>query len=67
MSPTTRNKSWNQEFSNVLSKSSELMMKKGDVMKARAYSRARDTILRTDQDIKQVDQLKNTPTIGATI
>ena len=67
MSPITRNQSWNQDFSKVLCESADLMMRKGEVMKARAYNRARDTIQSIDQDIKSVEQLKNTPTIGATI
>ena len=67
MSPTTRNQSWNQDFSKILGESADLMMRKGEVMKARAYNRARDTIQSIDQDIKSVKQLKNTPTIGATI
>ena len=67
MSPITRNQSWNQEFSKILGESADLMMRKGEVMKARAYNRARDTIQSIDQDIKSVEQLKNTPTIGATI
>lgn len=67
MSPITRNQSWNQDFSKVLGESADLMMRKGEVMKARAYNRARDTIQSIDQDIKSVEQLKNTPTIGATI
>ena len=67
MSPITRNQSWNQDFSKILGDSADLMMRKGEVMKARAYNRARDTIQSIDQDIKSVEQLKNTPTIGATI
>lgn len=67
MSPVTRNQSWNQDFSKILGESADLMMRKGEVMKARAYNRARDTIQSIDQDIKSVEQLKNTPTIGATI
>lgn len=67
MTPITRNQAWNQEFSKVLGELSELMMKKGEVMKSRAYNRARDTILHIDQNIKHIEQLKNTPTIGATI
>jgi len=67
MSSITRNQSWNQDFSKILGESADLMMRKGEVMKARAYNRARDTIQNIDQDIKSVEQLKNTPTIGATI
>jgi|UniRef100_A0A6C0IV88 DNA ligase (NAD+) len=67
MSPITRNRSWNQDFSNVLGKLSDFTARTGDVMKARAYNRARDTIQSIGDDIKSVEQLKNTPTIGATI
>lgn len=67
MSLTTRNHTWNKEFSKILGESADLMMRKGEVMKARAYNRARDTIQSIDQDIKDIEQLKNTPTIGATI
>jgi NAD-dependent DNA ligase len=67
MSPITRNQSWNQDFSNVLGKLSDFTARTGDVMKARAYNRARDTIQSIGDDIKSVEQLKNTPTIGATI
>lgn len=60
----TRNQALNQELSNVLSELAELMMKKGEPMKSRAYNRARDTIKSIDQDITNIEQLKNTPTIG---
>ena len=67
MNLDTPNHTWNREFSQVLSELADLMMKKGEVMKSRAYNRARDTIQSIDQDIKNIEQLKNTPTIGATI
>lgn len=67
MSLTTRNHTWNKQFSQVLGELADLMTRKGDIMKSRAYNRARDTIQSIDQDIKDIEQLKNTPTIGATI
>ena len=67
MSLSTRNHTWNKQFSQVLGELADLMMRKGEVMKSRAYNRARDTIQSIDQDIKNIEQLKNTPTIGATI
>ena len=67
MSLTTRNRTWNKDFSQLLGELADLMMRKGEVMKSRAYNRARDTIQSIDQDIKNIEQLKNTPTIGATI
>ena len=63
----TRNTTLKQELSNVLNELAELMMKKGEPMKARAYNRARDTIKTIDQDITNIEQLKNIPTIGTNI
>lgn len=67
MSHVTRNHTWNKQYSHVLGELADLMMRKGEIMKSRAYNRARDTIQSIDQDIKDIEQLKNTPTIGATI
>lgn len=67
MSLITHNHTWNKDFSQVLGELADLMMRKGEIMKSRAYNRARDTIQSIDQDIKDIEQLKNTPTIGATI
>ena len=63
----TRNTTLKQELSNVLNELAELMMKKGEPMKERAYNRARDTIKTIDQDITNIEQLKNIPTIGTNI
>ena len=67
MNLDTPNHTWNREFSQVLSELADLMMKKGEVMKIIVHNRARDTIQSIDQDIKNIEQLKNTPTIGVTI
>ena len=67
MSITTRSHSWNKEYSDILDELSNVMTKKGDSMKARAYGRARDTIQSIPQDIQQIEQLQSTPTIGASI
>ena len=61
MSLITHNHTWNKQFSQVLGELADLMMRKGEIMKSRAYNRARDTIQSIDQDIKDIEQLKNTP------
>ena len=42
MSLVTRNHTWNKDFSQVLGELADLMMRKGEIMKSRAYNRARD-------------------------
>ena len=57
----------NESFADVLDKLSKLMMKKGEFIKSRAYSKAQETILKETTDITSVDQLKGKPGIGETI
>lgn len=57
----------NESFADVLDKLSKLMMKKGEFIKSRAYSKAQETILKENTDITSVDQLKGKRGIGETI
>ena len=43
------------------------MMKKGEFIKSRAYSKAQETVLKETTDITSVEQLKGKPGIGETI
>jgi len=56
----------NQRLGDLMNILSDLMNRKGEPMKARAYSKAEETILSADP-IYSVDELKGKPTIGNTI
>ena len=57
----------NEKMSKILGELSQLMMKKGEPMKARAYQKAEETILGMTSEIKTLDDIKGKPGIGATI
>ena len=56
----------NSKLSDLMNILSDLMNRKGEPMKARAYSKAEETILSADP-IYSVDELKGKPTIGNAI
>jgi NAD-dependent DNA ligase/DNA polymerase/3'-5' exonuclease PolX len=67
-SNTNTKKRYNEDFINILEQLANLMSKKGEVFRAKAYQKAVETIMTmTHQDITSVDQLKSTPSIGKTI
>ena len=55
---------FNQQFIEVLDKLSGYYKTKGDFMKARAYEKARDTLIVHKTDITSVDQLQYIPNVG---
>jgi len=57
----------NETFIDVLERLSTLMMKKGEIMRSRAYTKAQETIMSITGDITSVDQIKGLPNIGSTI
>ena len=57
----------NEEFIELMDKLSEIMMKQGEVFRARAYQKAQETIMGYPEDIVTIDQLKGLPGIGSTI
>ena len=57
----------NEKLIDLLEELSEIMMKKGQPMRARAYTKAKETIYNINEDITDIKQLKGQPFIGDTI
>ena len=57
----------NEKLIDLLEELSEIMMKKGQQMRARAYTKAKETIYKINEDITDIKQLKGQPFIGDTI
>ena len=57
----------NEDFINVLSELADLMIRKGEPFRARAYQKAEEAIIRFPDDIYDLVQLKGVPGIGQTI
>lgn len=55
----------NEKLSSLMETLSNIMAKKGDHMKSRAYKKANEAILSLDHDINDVDELKDVAGIGA--
>jgi len=60
-------KRYNEQFIDLMDQLSNIMLKKGEAFRARAYQKAQETIMAYPDDIVSVDQLKGKPAIGATI
>jgi NAD-dependent DNA ligase/DNA polymerase/3'-5' exonuclease PolX len=60
-------KSLNIKLAALMAKLSDIMMRTGEPMRARAYNKAEETILAMDTDITTADDLKGKPGIGDTI
>ena len=58
---------YNEEFIEILGELHKYMMKKGEVMRARAYQKAQETIMNITDDITRIEQLKGKKAIGPTI
>jgi NAD-dependent DNA ligase len=67
MSEISTKQRLNEIFIDVLERLSTLMMKKGEVMRSRAYTKAQETIMNINEDIHSVNDLKGKPNIGPTI
>lgn len=57
----------NEKLIDLLDDLHDIMMKKGEPIKARAYKKAQDTLYKIDHDITDLQQLKGMPFIGDTI
>jgi NAD-dependent DNA ligase/DNA polymerase/3'-5' exonuclease PolX len=58
---------WNERIANLMSDLSVIMTKRGDMIRARTYKRAEETILSIPTDIHSLEDLKGKPGIGPTI
>ena len=57
----------NESFTKVMEKLSNIMLKRGEPFRARAYQKAKDTIQNFPQDILNLEVLKGKPNIGPTV
>jgi len=57
----------NEEFIDIMEKLSNIMMKHGEVFRARAYQKAQETVMSYPEDIINPEDLKGKPGIGDTI
>jgi NAD-dependent DNA ligase/DNA polymerase/3'-5' exonuclease PolX len=57
----------NDKLTELLEKLNNIMLKKGEPMRARAYKKAQETIYNIDEDITDLEQLKDKPYIGKII
>jgi DNA ligase (NAD+) len=60
-------KRYNEEFIEILSKLSDIMMKHGQAFRSKAYQKAQESIVNYPDDIISVKQLNEMPGIGPTI
>jgi NAD-dependent DNA ligase len=58
---------YNEQFIDLMEKLSNIMLKKGEAFRARAYQKAQETIMAFPSDITSVEQLNGKPGIGSTI
>ena len=64
----TKSKRYNEDFIRILGQLNDIMIKQGEVFRARAYQKAQDSIIKFKEDIIDPNkQLKNIPGIGETI
>jgi DNA polymerase/3'-5' exonuclease PolX len=57
----------NESFISLLETLNSIMLKRGEIFRARAYQKAQETILSYPGDIIHYNQLKGLPSIGKTI
>jgi len=60
-------KKYNKEFIKILGEFYDVMIKKGEAFRARAYKVAQETIMKIKEPIYNANELKGKPGIGATI
>jgi NAD-dependent DNA ligase len=58
---------YNEQFIELMEKLSDIMLKKGETFRARAYQKAQETLMAFPSDITSVEQLKGQPGIGSII
>ena len=62
-----KKKVYNKEFIKILGEFNDIMVKKGEHFKARAYKTAQESIMKVKEPITSIDQLKKLPGFGTTI
>jgi NAD-dependent DNA ligase len=60
-------KRYNEEFIELMDKLNNIMLKRGEPFRARAYQKAQETIMTYTNDIFTPNQLKDLPGVGVTI
>lgn len=60
-------KRYNEDFIQILEELAEILGRQGEHFKSRAYKNASETIMTFDENITNLDVLKNKPAIGKTI
>ncbi len=65
--PMSKSKRYNEEFIELLDELAQLMIKKGEPFRSRAYKKAEEAIIKFPDDINTISQLKDIPGIGTTI
>ena len=63
----TQKKRYNEEFIDILGELHKLLLKKGEMMRGRAYQKAQESIINYPDDIYSTDQIKSLKAIGPTI
>ena len=58
---------YNEDFIELLGELNQLLLKKGEFMRARAYQKAQESIINYPDNIKNTDQIKELKGVGATI
>ena len=66
-SPSKRMKRYNEEFIDALNELEDIMLKKGEPFRAKAYRSASESIINYEKDIHSAGDLSDTPKIGPTI
>ena len=61
------NTRYNEQFIDLMEKLANIMTKRGEPFRGRAYQKAQETLMAYPDDITSVDQLKGKPAIGPTI
>ena len=64
---TKTSMNYNNQFIQLLEQLENLMQKKGEFFRARAYAKAKESIMTYKKPIKNADQLKGQKGIGSTI
>ena len=60
-------KVWNSDFVNALDQLEMISKNRGNIWGSRAYKSASDAILTLQENVYDINQLKNTPKIGKSI
>ena len=65
--PSKRMKRYNEEFVDILNEMEDIMMKRSEPFRAKAYRQASESIIAYEGDIYNASDLKDTPKIGPTV